>query len=136
MGDLYRLKDELLADRSITDNEVATIRTYIDQNGRLDLDDVKFLVSLLSEARDVSAGFDNLFFPALKEVILADGRVGLDEQFYLLKMLYADGTIRDSERRFLLELRNELTETTPEFEALCETALGTTASGWSVGGRA
>ncbi len=136
MGQLFRLKDQLLNDRRITDCELATIRTYIDQNGQLDLDDVKFLVSLLSEAREVSAGFDELFFPALKRVILSDGLVGLDEQFYLLKMIYADGQIREQEKRFLRELQQEVKESTPEFEAMCETAFAAETKNWCVGGRA
>jgi hypothetical protein len=136
MGELYRLKDQLLDDRRITDNEVASIREYVDANGKLDLADVKFLVSLVSDAREVSAGFDALFFPALKQVILEDGCVGLDEQFYLMKMLYADGRIRESERNFLRELRNEVDTTTPEFEAMYETAMNTQTQNWSVGGAA
>jgi uncharacterized tellurite resistance protein B-like protein len=136
MGDLYRLKDQLLSDGCVTDQEVSAINAYIHQNGKLDLDDVKFLVGLLSEAREVSAGFDAIFFPALKQVVLQDGRVGLDEQFYLLKMLYADGKIRDSERKFLREVRAELQETSPEFESLFETAMNVDNQGWCVGGAA
>lgn len=134
MGSLFQLKDQLLVDRRISDSEVDAIREYIDANGKLDLDDVKFLVSLLSEAREVSEGFDALFFPALKQVILADGCVGLDEQFYLMKMLYADGRIRESERRFLRELKGALQQSTPEFDAMYETAMSTEAQGWCVGG--
>lgn len=136
MGQLFRLKDELLTDQRITDCEVDTIRAYVDQNGKLDLDDVKFLVSLLSEAREVSPGFDALFFPALKQVILADGLVGLDEQFYIMKMIYSDGRIREQEKQFLRELQAEVQETTPEFDAMCEAAFSAGTTNWCVGGRA
>jgi hypothetical protein len=78
---------------------------------------------VLSEAREVCTAFDELFFPALREVILEDGRIGQDEQFYLLKMLYAGENVRESEKRFLMQLRDEAQEVTPEFEALCEEAL-------------
>ncbi len=136
MGQLFRLKDELLTDQRITDCEVDKIRAYVDQNGKLDLDDVKFLVSLLSEAREVSPGFDALFFPALKQAILADGLVGLDEQFYLLKMIYSDGRIREQEKQFLRELQAEVQESTPEFDAMCEAAFSARTTNWCVGGRA
>ena len=69
-------------------------------------------------------------------MILADGKIGADEQFYLLKMLYSDGHVRDREREFLFELRQELKETTPEFEALCDQILTVPAKGWSLGGAA
>ncbi len=135
MANLYRLQSELLKDHKITDDEVAIIRDYIEEDGQLDLDDVKFLVGLLSGAHDVCAAFDDLFFPVLKQVLLADGRISMDEQFYLLKMLYSDGHVRDCEREFLFELRGQLAETTPEFEALCDQILTVPARGWSLGGR-
>ena len=136
MGNLFQLKDQLLVDQRISDNEVEAIRAFVNENGKLDLDDVKFLVSLLTEAREVTEGFDAFFFPVLKQVILEDGCIGLDEQFYLLKMLYADGRIRDSERRFLRELKSAVKQTTPEFDSMYETAMATEAEGWCVGGRA
>ena len=120
---------------AVHDNEVEVIQDHICRDGRLDLEDVKFLVELLSEAREVCAAFDELFFPVLKEVILKDGRIGQDEQFYVLKMLYSDGHIRESEKQFLLQLREEVKEMTPEFEALCEEALSAHATNWDVGGR-
>ena len=123
MSKLYQLRSELLKDGRITESEVEVIRDYIREDGRLDLDDVKFLVNLLCEARDVCTEFDVLFFPILKEVILEDGRIGQDEQFYLLKMLYSDEHVRESEKQFLRQLRKEATEVTPEFEALCDEAL-------------
>jgi hypothetical protein len=135
MGRLHQLRSQLLRDRKITDDEVDVIRDCILEDGKLDLDDVKLLVELLSDAEEVAPAFDKLFFPALKEVILADGRVGMDEQFYLLKMLYSDGQIRDNEKQFLLELRREASEVSPEFETLCQEALQADATNWNVGGR-
>ena len=135
MSNLHKLRSELLEDGRITDSEVEVIQDHIHRDGRLDLDDVKFLIELLCEAREVCAAFDELFFPALKEVILEDGCIGQDEQFYVLKMLYSDGHIRESEKQFLLQLREEAKEVTPEFEALCEEAMGAHPTNWDVGGR-
>jgi hypothetical protein len=135
MSSLSQLRSELLRDGRITEAEVEVIRDHIHRDGRLDLEDVKFLVGLLSEARDVCPAFDELFFPVLKEVVLEDGRIGQDEQFYLLKMLYSDGNVRPIEKQFLLELREEAQELTPEFEALCGVALAAHPTNWDVGGR-
>ena len=135
MGQLHELRSHLLRDHRITDDEVEVIREYILQDGKLDLDDVKFLVELMSEAIEVSPEFDRLLFPVLKEVILRDGKIGQDEQFYLLKMLYSDGHLRDTERQFLLELQDEAEELTPQFRAMCDEALRAPATGWDVGGR-
>jgi hypothetical protein len=134
MGTLFRFQSELLADGKITACEVERIREYIELNGELDLDDVKLLVQLLSDAREVCPAFDELFFPALKRVLLSDGKIGLDEQFYLLKMLYSDKHIRDREKRFLKELRDEAKEISPEFESLVAEAIKAPARDWCVGG--
>jgi len=135
MAHLHQLRSELLHDRKITDSEVDVIRDYIREDGRLDLEDIKFLVELLSDADEVCPAFDELFFPALKQAILRDGRIGPDEQFYLLKMLYSDGHIRESEKQFLFELRREAKEVPAAFEGLCEVALSAAPKNWSVGGR-
>jgi len=105
MAGLYELQSELLADKKITRDEVALIGEQIRSDGRLDLDDVKFLVELLAGADEVCPEFDKLLFPTLKEVLLRDGAIGLDEQFYLLKLLYSDGHVRECEKAFLRELK-------------------------------
>ncbi len=136
MASLYSIMEQVVADKKITEQEVAVIQQYIRQNGRLDLEDVRFLVQLLVDSREVCPAFDRLFFPILKEVLLADGRIQNDELFYLFKMVYGDGRVRNSEREFLLELRRECRETTAEFDAFCDQVLATPDSGWSLGGRA
>lgn len=135
MPNLYQLRAELLADERITDSEVEIIRDHIHEDGKLDMEDVKFLVELLSDAKEVCPAFDDLFFPVLKEVILEDGRIGDDERFYLLKMLYSDGHIRPREKQFLAELAEEAVEITPEFEALCVEAFTAHPTNWDIGGR-
>jgi uncharacterized tellurite resistance protein B-like protein len=129
------MQTELLRDGKITDQEVEVLRQYLHEKGRLDMEDLKFLIELLSEAHKVAPAFDEIFFPALKKVILADGRIGQDEQFYLLKMLYSDNNVRESEKQFLRELRHEAKEITPEFEALLDEALQAPAVSSSVSRR-
>lgn len=131
----HRLQAVLLENRKITADEVGVVRMYLEEGGQLDLEDVKFLVELLSAADEVCPEFDDLFFPALKKVLLADGRITMDEQFYLLKMLYSDGHVRAREIDFLRELQREVTQSSPEFEQLCATALGSPETGWDVGGK-
>ncbi|MEL6106057.1 MAG: hypothetical protein AAFU85_08475 [Planctomycetota bacterium] len=129
MPNLSQLQRELLADRRITPNEVAKIRTHIESDGKLDFDDVKFLCTILSEAEEVCSEFDELFFPALRRVLLADGTIDASEHFQLLRMLYGTGTVRESEARFLRDLRTESLEVSPEFEQLCTTVLGESREG-------
>jgi uncharacterized tellurite resistance protein B-like protein len=135
MNLVLELQTEMLLDGKITDEEVGVLSEYLRDKGSLDIEDVKLLVELLCNAREVSPKFDEIFFPALKKVLLADGRISMNEQFYLLKMLYSDGKVRESEKQFLRELLTEVKEITPELKALCDEAFNAPESNWSVGGK-
>ena len=81
MSRLNEQLEHVLEHRKITDDDVRIIRNQILSDGKLDNEDVKFLVELLSDAQDVCPAFDDLFFPALKQVLLADGKIGQDDHF-------------------------------------------------------
>ena len=134
MSRFDELKYHLLSDNRITPNEVNLIAQYLTSDGKLDIEDLKFLIDLQVSASEVCKEFDEVFFPVLKRVILDDGVVGSDEQFYLLKMLYSDGHIRPVEKQFLQELRDELDEVSEDFEELYQTALSMPERNWDVGG--
>ncbi len=125
MGTLHKFRSELLVDGVITKYELSVIREYIEENG-IDLDDVKLLVQLQSEAHTVCDEFDDLLFPVLKQMLLADGKIGLDEQYYLLKTLCADGKVGVREQKFVAELKAESRTLTPEFESFCDQVLSGT----------
>ena len=134
MANLYNLERELLSDGRITQDEVGRIKEQIESDGKLDYDDVMFLVNLVANATDVCEEFDDLFFPAMRSILLADGEIGMDEQYQLLRMLYSDGNVRDSEKAFLKDLYKSVDRITPEFRDLCDTALNAPTRNWDVGG--
>ncbi len=109
MANLFKLEQELLRDGRITKDEVSRIRAQIESDGKLDYDDVIFLVNLVANASDVCQEFDDLFFPAMRTILLEDGVIGMDEQYQLLRMLYSDGNVRPSERSSLKTCINPLT---------------------------
>ncbi len=126
MSQLRALKSEILVDGQdlwINDEDVKRIRAALPADGSISPEDLKVLAEMRTEARAVCAAFDELFFPALKAYLLADGRVTQSEQFLLLRMLYGGGGIDDAERRFIQELRRELREVTPEFEVIYQEAM-------------
>lgn len=124
-----------LADRVISDAEVSQIREIIEEDGKLDLDDVKLLVELYTQAEERCQAFDDLFFSVLEQVVVEDGEVQPSEQYYLLKMIYSDREILPREREFLKRLRKIIARPSPEFKSLCDTALAAPDKNWDVGGR-
>ena len=134
MANLYKLDQELLSDGRITKDEVDRIRKQIESDGKIDYDDVIFLVNLVANASDVCQEFDDLFFPAMRSILLADGVIGMDEQYQLLRMLYSDGNVRPSEKDFLKDLYKSVDQITPVFREVCDTALNSPATNWDTGG--
>ena len=132
MSRLHDFVATTLADRRISDAEVPLIREKLYADGELSQGDVKLLVELYCGTEEPSPSFDRLFFAVLEEVLLADGEISASEQYYLLKMLYSDRVIRDQERDFLRKLRTKLPSRSPEFESLCQTALGAPDRNWTV----
>lgn len=126
MSTLREIKSQILVEGeklAINNEDVRLIRERLPVDEPMSADDLMVLAELRSEARAVCPAFDQIFFPAFKAHLLADEKIDLHEQFVLLRMLYGGGGIDPAERKFLMELRSEVSEMTPEFDALCQTAL-------------
>ena len=125
MNTLRELKSQILAPGSdlwIDEDDVNRIRELLPTDGSISVTDLQVLTEMRVESRAVCAAFDELYFPALRESLLADGRICAVEHLTLLRMLYGGGGVDEAEKQFLRELRRDLTVVTPEFEALYQDA--------------
>jgi uncharacterized tellurite resistance protein B-like protein len=104
-------------------HDLEVLRRVLYADGKIDRKEADFLVELHKRARDRSPAFEKFFYKALKDHILADGRVSAGEAAWLREVVFADGKIEDEERRFLHELKGEAREVSPEFEALFQEAM-------------
>ena len=115
-----------LSDGKIDDNEVRILRKALWADGEIDKEEVNFLIELRNKAQEkakakkvaVNPNFEKLFFKAIREHVLLDGKIDANEAHWLAKMLFADGRIDDNEKRFLTRLKKEATKTSPAFDAL------------------
>src|SRR5207237_542486 len=123
MADLQKLKVEVLADGKIDEAEVARLRAELYADGKIDKEEVEFLIAVRNGAAEVCPSFEQLFFQALKDNVLAAGSIDAEEVSWLRAMLFADGKIDDGEKQFLRQLRSEAREVSPEFKALCDECL-------------
>jgi hypothetical protein len=126
---------KVLADEAICQQDLDLIGEAVVADGKLDMDDVKLLVELYCNARERHPAFDNVFFDTLEHVMLDDGKLSPNEQYYLLKMIYSDHEILPREREFLTRIRSAMTERCPDFEKLYETAMTAESRNWCVGGK-
>src|SRR5207302_10009816 len=123
MADLQKLKAEILADGQIDGGEVARLRTELYADGKIDKEEVEFLIALRNGAAQLCPSFEQLFFQALKDNVLADGSIDAEEASWLRTMLFADGKIDDNEKQFLRQLRSEAKQVSPEFQKLYDECL-------------
>ncbi len=111
-------KKLILADQRVGELETAILRRAVLADGKVDREEVEFLVALKREAVSVHPDFDRLLFDTLKRVGLADGVISDAEARWLRKTLFADRQATPAEVAFLTDLRRAAKSVSPEFEAL------------------
>jgi uncharacterized membrane protein YebE (DUF533 family) len=115
----------ILADGVIDDSEVKALKKELWEDGQIDSDEVKFLIELRNAAQKkagkggtVNPKFENLFFQAITENVLKDGKIDTREANWLRSMLFADGKIDANEKKFMTGLKKKATKTSPAFDKL------------------
>ena len=132
MADFRKLALEtILADGVIDDAEVRALQKEFWADGKIDAKEVEFLIELRNNAQkkakakkvEVNPKFETLFFKAIEENVLRDGKITNKEASWLRKMLFADGKIDDNEKKFLTKIKKSATKTSPDFDQLCQECL-------------
>jgi uncharacterized tellurite resistance protein B-like protein len=132
MADWRKLAlDMILADGTIDDTEVKVLQKELWADGKIDAKEVEFLIELRNSAQkkakakkvEVNPKFEALFFKAIEQNILRDGRITAKEAGWLRRMLFADGKIDDNEKKFLGRVKKAATKTSSEFDQLYQESL-------------
>src|SRR6516165_1995370 len=132
MADWRKLALEaILADGKIDDAEVRVLQKELWADGKIDAKEVEFLIELRNTAQkkakakkaEVNPKFEALFFKAIEQKVLGDGRISGREAKWLRKMLFADNKIDDNEKKFLHRIKKAATQTSPDFDKLYEKCL-------------
>ena len=118
----------LLADGVIDETEVKVLRKELWADGKIDREEVEFLIDLRNLAqkkakakkKKLKSAFEKLFFKAVEENVLADGTVDDEEARWLRAMLFADKKIDANEKKFLARLKKGAKSTSPAFDKLYE----------------
>jgi hypothetical protein len=111
-------KRALLSDGRIDLKETAIVRDEIFADERVDKSELEFLFALRREAESCVQAFTELFFKAVKEHMLSDGVISAAEAKWLRKMIFADGSIDEDEKKLMESLKHEARDVAPEFQKL------------------
>jgi hypothetical protein len=118
MPELRQISQDILARGKVDQPELEALRRELYADGKIDRQEADFLVELYKRVQHRTPAFEQFFYQAIKDHILADGRIDAEESVWLRQMLFANGNIKDEERKFLHELKGEAKQVSPEFETL------------------
>jgi hypothetical protein len=118
MQDLRQIEQKILANGKVDHAELEVLHRALYVGGKVHRREADFLVELHKRVQHLTPAFEHLFYQAIKDHILANGRIDAEETAWLRRMLFADGKIDDQERKFLHELKGEAKQIGPEFEGL------------------
>ncbi len=120
---LRELEERIAGKGRVDGADLEALRDVVYSNGKVDRTRADFLAELHKRVQRKSPAFDHFFYQAIKNHILADGRISAEESGWLRQLVFADGKIDDQERKFLHELKGEAKETAPEFDKLFQEAM-------------
>ncbi len=123
MQELRRIEQDILARGRVDGDHLEALRLALYAGGVVSRPAADFLVELHKRVGHPNPAFEHLFYRAITDHVLTDGRTDAEEAAWLRRMLIGDGTIRDEGRKFLHELKGEAGHTSPEFEALFAEAM-------------
>jgi hypothetical protein len=124
MPSLRELEEAILANGRVEGQELESLRQTLYVNGKISREHADFLVMLHKRVQRRTPGFRDFFHKAIKDHVLADGRISAEETAWLRQMIFRDGKVSDEERKLLNELKGEATQASPEFEKLVAECTG------------
>ena len=123
MLDLRQMERAILANGKVESQELELLRRDLYAAGKIGRREADFLVVLHKRLQHLDPSFEQFFYQAIKDHILANGRIGAEETSWLGRILFADGKFKDEERKLLRELKGEAKEVSREFEVLFEESM-------------
>jgi hypothetical protein len=118
MQELRRIEQDILAVGKVDSDHLEALRLALYAGGTVSRPAADLLIDLHKRVGHPNPSFEHLLYRAIKDHVLADGRIDAEEAAWLRRMVFADGKVRDEERRLLHELRGEAGQVSREFEVL------------------
>jgi hypothetical protein len=118
MHELLRIKQDILARGKVDSDHLESLKLALYSGGKVSRPAADYLVELHKRVQHPNPGFEHLFYKVIKDHVLVNGKIDAEEVGWLRRMLFADGKIKDEERKFLHELKGEAKVSSPAFDEL------------------
>ena len=102
---LRQMEQAILANGKVESQELELLRRELYAAGKIGRRETDFLVVLHKRLQHLDPSFQQFFYQAIKDHILASGRIGAEEATWLRRMLFADGKFRDESVSFCANSR-------------------------------
>lgn len=112
---LKDLVSQVVADGSVSAEEVQSLRTEILADGKVDREEVDalFEINNACSAGENAPEWEQFFVEAVSAHILEDGAVDEEEATYLIAKIEGDGNVDKTERALLANLKAKATAVHP-----------------------
>src|SRR3954453_6752222 len=107
MTDLRTIERDILAVGRVDGPELDLLRRHVYIEGRVSRPAADFLAELHKRVQHRTPAFEHFFYQAVKDHVLVDGGVNAEEAAWLRRLLFADGNLKDEQRRLLHEIKGE-----------------------------
>lgn len=118
MLQLRQIEQTILAKGRVDHSELDALRRQLYAGDVIERREADFLVELHKRVQHPSPAFERLFYQAMKDHLLANGRIDAEKTAWLRQLLFADGVIKDEERKLVHELMGEAETLCHEFQVL------------------
>jgi hypothetical protein len=118
MSRLTEIEQDILARGKVDGEELRALRRRVYAEGKVDRQTANLLVELHKRVQHRTPAFEKFFYRAIKDHILADGGIDAERAAWLWETLFADGRIKDEDRKFLHEVKGEAMHVSRSFEML------------------
>jgi hypothetical protein len=118
MLELRQMEQDILANGRVDGRELEALRRRLYAGGKVGRREADSLVELHKRVQHLTPAFEHFFYQAIKDHVLAGGRVDAEEAAWLRRMLFAGGKLKDEGRKLLHEVKGEAEQVSREFEAL------------------
>ncbi len=118
MPELRQTAQGILATGKVDGHDLEVLRRKLYDDGKVHRQEADLLVELHKRVEHLTPAFEHFYYQAIKDHILADGRIGAEAAAWLRRLLLGAGTMKDEGRRLLHELKGEAREVGPEFDLL------------------
>jgi hypothetical protein len=123
MLNLRQVELDVMANGRVEGHHLDVLRRELYAGGKIDRKGADLLVELHKRVEHHTPDFEHFFYHAVKDHVLASGRIDVERTAWLRNVLGGGHWIQDEDRKLLHELRGEAKEVSPEFESLFAEAM-------------